>query len=44
MAKFPSDFPLHKAFGQSMARGVVPVIGGLVMAVAAIIKNKIKHV
>ena len=44
MAKFPSDFPLHKVFGQSMAGGVVPVIGGLVMAAAAIIGNKIKHV
>ena len=35
MAKFPSAFPLHILFGQSMAGGVVPVIGGLVIAVAA---------
>ena len=35
MAKFPSDFPLHKVFGQSMAGGVVPVIGGFVIALQA---------
>ena len=35
MAKFPSAFPLHKLFGQSMAGGVVPVIGGFVIALQA---------
>ena len=31
-AKLPSYFPVHKVFGQGIAGGVVPVIGGLVMA------------
>ena len=34
-SKFPSAFPLHKELGHSTAGGVVPVIGGLVMAAAA---------
>ena len=40
MAKFPSDFPLHIVFGQSMAGGVVPVKGGFVLWPVTMIMKK----
>ena len=40
MAKFSSDFLLHMVSGQSMAGGVVPVNGGLVITAQVALKSK----
>jgi len=41
-SKLPSCFPSHKEFGHETAYGVVPVIGGLVIANDA--ENKKKQI